>query len=93
MEQKRTRSSKSSPSYFSEDFPTQEHKNKFNRYYDDRELHVSHYLDEEIFKNCSFMEAFNFVGLRNFVFEKTSREVPRIGKNVLCKSHLQRRYY
>lgn len=70
MSQKRTRSSKSLPSYFSEDISTQEQENNFNQDYADRELHISHYSDEEIFKEFSFIEAFNFAGIRTFVFEK-----------------------
>lgn len=42
----------------------------FSLYCVDRELHISHYFDEELFKDYSFMEAFNFSGPRNFFFEK-----------------------
>lgn len=70
MAQKRSQSSQSSPFYIFEDFSTQEQDNNLNWYYADIELHISQYLDGELFKDFSFTEAFNFVDLKKFVFEK-----------------------
>lgn len=69
MTSKRTCSCKPSSSYFKY-FYTQAQENNFNMYYSYRELYVSHYMDEELFKYCTFMDAFNFAGIRNFIFEK-----------------------
>lgn len=70
MAQRRTRSSRPSCSYFYEDFTSQAQETNYNLHYFDREIFISHYLDEDLFKNLSFMEAFTIIGLDNFVFEK-----------------------
>lgn len=61
--------SQASPSYFSKKFSTQEQENNLYRYFIERELHTSLYLDEELFKDFFFVKAFNNDGLRRFIFE------------------------
>lgn len=47
-------------------------------YYANIELYVSHYLDEYLFKNRTFMEAFNFAQLKDFMFEKPQERYPEL---------------
>lgn len=82
MAPKRTSSSLSSSlpssSYLSWYFSTQAQETNYNLYYSDKELFTSHHLDEDLFKDWSIMEAFNFVGLRNFVFAKLNEIYPNL---------------
>lgn len=80
MAPKITCSFQPSSSYFFEDFSTQAQETNLDLFYSNRELFSSHYVDEDLFKNFSFIEAFTIVELRNFIFEKPQERYPKLVK-------------
>ncbi|KAL5101496.1 hypothetical protein RYX36_005823, partial [Vicia faba] len=45
------------------------------------EIFSIHYLDEELFKICSFIEVFIVVGLKEFIFEKSKERYSKLRRN------------